>query len=143
MELSNLEIWVILGVGLLIIEILSVSFFAVFFGVGALFTAVLTYFEFTNDWLSQIIAFLIVSVGSLLVFRKKILESFFRKGENYSELLNERAKVSSAIPAKGEGKVFYRGSDWIAEGISGQAIAKGSTILIKKVDGIRLIVEEE
>jgi membrane protein implicated in regulation of membrane protease activity len=143
MELSNLEIWVILGVGLLIIEIFSVSFFSVFFGVGALATALLTYLELTNDTVSQIIAFLIISVISLFFFRKQILESFNKTGENYSELINERAKVSTAIPAKGEGKVFYRGSDWIAEATSDVAIPKGSTIIIKQVDGIRLLVEPE
>ena len=143
MELSNLEIWVILGVGLLIIEIFSVSFFSVFFGVGALATALLTYLELTNDTVSQIIAFLIISVISLFFFRKQILESFNKTGENYSELINERAKVSTAIPAKGEGKVFYRGSDWIAEATSDVAIPKGSTIIIKHVDGIRLLVEPE
>jgi inner membrane protein len=143
MELSNLEIWVILGVALLIIEIFSVSFFAVFFGVGALATALLTYLKFTNDSIVQVVVFLTVSIVSLLFFRKQILASFHKKGEQYSELINEKAKVSTAIPAKGEGKVFYRGSDWIAEGISGQAIAKGSSILIKKVDGIKLMVEEE
>lgn len=143
MELSNLEIWVVLGVFLLVIEIFSVSFFAIFFGIGALVTALLTYLNFTDDIVSQIVTFLVVSIGSLLVFRKQILESFNRKGEDYSELLNERASVSMDIPAKGEGKVFYRGSDWIAEAISHIPIPKGSKVVIKKVDGIRLLVEKE
>ncbi|WP_341227202.1 NfeD family protein [uncultured Arcticibacterium sp.] len=143
MELSSLEIWVILGVIFLIVEIFSVSFFAVFFGVGALVTALLTYLELTNDLITQVIAFLVVSAGSLVVFRKQILTAFNKSGENYTELVNERANVSAAIPAKGEGKVFYRGSDWIAEAVTDIAIPKGAKVLIKKVDGIRLIVEAE
>jgi membrane protein implicated in regulation of membrane protease activity len=143
MELSHIEIWVILGVALLILEIFSVSFFAIFFGVGAIVTALLTYLRLTIEVIPQIITFLVVSTGALLVFRKQILESFSKKSEQYSELLNEKAKVSMAIPAKGEGKVFYRGADWIAEALSESAIAKGATVLIRKVDGIRLLVEEE
>lgn len=143
MELSNLEIWVIVGVALLIIEIFSVSFFAVFFGLGALVTALLTYINLTNDTVVQIVTFLIVSVVSLLFFRKQILESFHKKGEQYSELVNEKAKVSTAIPAKGEGKVFYRGSDWIAEATSEVAIPEGNMVKITKVDGIRLLVEPD
>jgi membrane protein implicated in regulation of membrane protease activity len=143
MELSHIEIWVILGVALLVIEIFSVSFFAIFFGVGALVTALITYFGLTTEVVPQIITFLAVSIGALLVFRKQILESFSKKGEQYSELLNEKAKVSVAIPAKGEGKVFYRGADWIAGALSESAIDKGATVLIRKVDGIRLMVEEE
>ncbi|MFT4735476.1 MAG: hypothetical protein ACI9QN_002661 [Arcticibacterium sp.] len=143
MELSHIEIWVILGVALLILEIFSVSFFAIFFGVGAIVTALLTYLRLTIEVIPQIITFLVVSTGALLVFRKQILESFSKKSEQYSELLNEKAKVSMAIPAKGEGKVFYRGADWTAEALSESAIAKGATVLIRKVDGIRLLVEEE
>jgi len=143
MELSHIEIWVILGVALLVIEIFSVSFFAIFFGVGALVTALITYFGLTTEVVPQTITFLVVSIGTLLVFRKQILESFSKKGEQYSDLLNEKAKVSVAIPARGEGKVFYRGADWIAEALSESAIAKGATVLIRKVDGIRLLVEEE
>ncbi len=143
MELSHIEIWVILGVALLVLEIFSVSFFAVFFGVGALVAALTTYLGLTTTLVSQIITFLVISIGALLVFRKQILASFSKKGEQYSELLNEKAKVSIAIPAKGEGKVFYRGADWIAEALSESAIAKGATVLIRKVDGIRLLVEEE
>ncbi|MFT5885220.1 MAG: hypothetical protein ACI9IP_001680 [Arcticibacterium sp.] len=143
MELSHIEIWVILGVALLVIEIFSVSFFAIFFGVGALVTALITYFGLTTEVVPQIITFLVVSIGALLVFRKQILESFSKKGEQYSELLNEKAKVSVAIPSKGEGKVFYRGADWIAGALSESAIDKGATVLIRKVDGIRLMVEEE
>ncbi|AWV99008.1 NfeD family protein [Arcticibacterium luteifluviistationis] len=141
MELSSLEIWVILGVIFLLIEIFSVSFFAIFFGIGGLATALLTYLELTNDLVTQIIAFLLVSVGTLLVFRKQILAAFSKNSENYTELVNEKANVSADIPAKGEGKVFYRGSDWIAESVTDIAIPKGATVLIKKVDGIRLIVE--
>ena len=143
MELSNLEIWAIVGVLLLVAELLATSFFFMFFGLGALAAALLTYLDVTPDLLSQLIAFSTVSVGSMLLFRRQFKEMFFRKGEEYHEMLNERAKVSQEIPAKGEGKVFYRGADWIAENLHMEAIPKGEPVIIRKIDGIRLMVEPE
>ncbi|MCR9065086.1 MAG: NfeD family protein [Cytophagales bacterium] len=141
MELSNVEIWAILGVIFLIAEIFAVSFFFMFFGLGALATTILTYLDITPDLVSQVISFIAVSGGSLLLFRKQLLEMFNRKGETYTEMVNEKAKVSMDIPQNGEGKVFYRGADWIAEALNKEAIKAGSQVLIRKVDGIKLIVE--
>lgn len=140
--LGGAELWVVLGVVLLVIEIFAVSFFFMFFGLGALATALLTYLDVTKDFYTQLIAFGLVSVASMLLFRKQLRELFYRKGEDYNEFLNEKAKVVQPIPAKGEGKVFYRGTEWLAEAIGGQAIAVGTQVKIKKVDGIRFFVEE-
>ncbi|MGR3810130.1 NfeD family protein [Jiulongibacter sp. NS-SX5] len=143
MELSAIEIWAIAGVLLLVGELVATSFFLMFFGLGALASSLLTYLDVTPTLPGQIIAFCVVSLGSMLLFRKQFKEMFFRKGENYSEMLNERAKVSVDIPAKGEGKVFFRGADWIAENIHQASIAAGEQVIIRKIDGIRLLVEPE
>jgi membrane protein implicated in regulation of membrane protease activity len=143
MELGASEIWAIAGIILLIVEILAISFFFMFFGLGALATALLSFLEVTSDLTSQVIAFLVVSLGSMMLFRKQIKELFNRRGGEYSEIINERAKVSVAIPAKGEGKVFFRGADWIAENLKRESIEAGEQVVIRKIDGIKLLVEVE
>ena len=143
MEIGASEIWAIAGIILLIVEILAISFFFMFFGLGALATALLSYLDVTPDLTSQVISFLVVSLGSMLLFRKQLRELFNRKGGEYKEMVDERAKVSVTIPAKGEGKVFYRGADWIAENLKPEAIEAGAQVIIKKVDGIKLLVEVE
>lgn len=142
MELNSIEIWAIIGVVLLVAEIFAVSFFFMFFGIGALAVSLTTFLDITPDMFSQVMAFIILSLVSMLFFRKQLRELFFRKEQNYQEMVNEKAKVSVAIPQNAEGKVFYRGADWIAEEISGLGISKGEQVLIKKVDGIRLIVQK-
>ncbi len=143
MELGASEIWAIAGIILLIVEILAISFFFMFFGLGALATALLSFLEVTPDLTSQVIAFLVVSLGSMMLFRKQMKELFNRRGGEYSEIINERAKVSVAIPAKGEGKVFFRGADWIAENLKRESIEAGEQVVIRKIDGIKLLVEVE
>ncbi len=140
MEIGAVEIWTILGVLLLVAEILAVSFFFMFFGVGALATALFTYLGICPDLFSQLVVFALVSVSSILLFRKQVLELFHKKGENFKEIIDEKATVSTEIPQNGTGKVFYRGADWLAESIDNQAIASGVTVKIKKIDGIKLLV---
>lgn len=142
MEVSGLNIWVIMGVVLLVLEIFTTSFYAIFFGIGALVTALFVYLGFADELPTQVIIFALSSIVSLLFFRKRILELFTKNNSEFNEIVNEFAKVSKEIPVSGEGKVFYRGSDWIAYESDGKSILEGTKVLIKKIDGIKLIVEE-
>ncbi len=142
MEISGINIWVIIGVVLLILEIFTTSFYAIFFGIGALVTALFVYLGLAEELPTQVIIFALSSIVSLLFFRKRILELFTKNSSDFKEIIDEFAKVSKEIPAHGEGKVIYRGSDWIAYRADGKSIQEGTKVLIKKIDGIKLIVEE-
>lgn len=140
MELSNLEFWVIAGVVLIILEIVVPSFLFFFFGFGALVTALFTFIGITENLTSQLLVFIIASGGSLLGFRKQLLAAFKRKGESYSEMINEKAKVTQEITKNKEGKVFFRGADWIAYTQEEVMLSVDSIVKITKVDGIKLEV---
>lgn len=142
MEISGISIWVILGVGLLLLEIFTTSFYAIFFGIGALITALFVSIGLADEMPTQVIIFALSSIVSLLFFRKRIMELFTKNSTEFKEIVDEYAKVSVKIPAEGEGKVFYRGSDWIAYQTEGKSIAHGAKVIIKKMDGIKLVVEE-
>lgn len=141
MELANTEIWVIIGVVMMIVEIFAVSFFFLFIGVGALVTALLSWMGITDSLVAQLIVFSVVSAASMLIFRKKLQESFNKKGGDYNEFAGERATVITPISPNNEGKVFFRGADWIAYSESGVEIPAESNVAIKKANGIRLLVE--
>jgi membrane protein implicated in regulation of membrane protease activity len=141
MELANTEIWAIIGVIMMIFEIFAVSCFFLFISVGALVTALLSWMGITDSLIAQLIVFSVISAASMLIFRKKLRESFNEKSGDYNEFEGERATVIKAILPNGEGKVFFRGADWIAYSESGIAIPTNSPVSIKKADGIRLLVE--
>ena len=71
MELEGANLWVILGVALLIIEIFSVTFFAIFFGIGALFTGLLVWMGVLEGFTSQLIVF----AGYVLILTSFCLKS--------------------------------------------------------------------
>jgi membrane protein implicated in regulation of membrane protease activity len=141
--MEPISIWVVVGVALLIIEILSVSFYSIFFGIGALVTALFIYLGIADELTGQLLIFGVASLGSLMMFRNKLLQVFDKGTKEFKEIVDDIARVSSSIPPHGEGKVFYRGADWIAYSGSNESIEKDARVRIKKVDGIKLIVDPE
>ena len=143
MDLSLPQIWLIVGLIMLIAELVSVLLVFVFFAIGALFTSLLAAVGLLTSTESQIIAFSVISIVSMLVLRKHARRLLDRKGAaEYTEFVGETAMVIKDIPADGEGKIYYRGAEWKANSGNHNLIAAGSKVIIKKADGIILIVEE-
>ena len=144
MELSYPQIWLIVGLLMLLAELVSVALVFVFFAIGAFLTSLLAYIGFLPDINMQLLAFSIISVLSLLLIRKHARYFVDNRGKahEYREFTGETAMVVKEIPPKGEGKIFYRGAEWIAISLHQHVIEAGSKVIIRKADGIRLIVEE-
>lgn len=143
MELSLPQIWLIVGLIMLLAELASVLLVFVFFAVGALLTSLLTVIGVLPNTESQILAFSAISLISLLVFRKHARKLLQRgNGSEYNEFVGETALVIKDIPLHGEGKIYYRGAEWKAVSLSDSGISAGSKVIITKTDGIILIVEE-
>ncbi|MEQ1745725.1 MAG: NfeD family protein [Saprospiraceae bacterium] len=136
--------WVIIAAGALILELLTVSFFFMFLAAGAAVTALLTWLGITPGTASQLICFSLVSLVSLALFRRFALRIFGKNAtvDQYEDFVGHRATVSAAIPANGEGKVHYRGTEWIALSHDGKPIEEGAAVTVKRMDGIRVVVGE-
>ncbi|ADQ17267.1 protein of unknown function DUF107 [Leadbetterella byssophila DSM 17132] len=139
--MEPISFWVVIGIALLIVEILSVSFYSIFFGIGGLVTALFVYIGLADEISAQLLVFGIASMASLFIFRKKLVELFDKNAKDFKEIVDDFAKVSSPIPPHGEGKVYYRGADWIAYSDAEHSIDKDARVKIRKIDGIKLIVE--
>lgn len=144
MDLSLPQIWLIIGLLMLVAELVSVVLVFVFFAVGALLTAMLASFGILSDLNSQLFAFSLISVLSLVFLRKQAQKLLENRGKHteYNEYAGETAMVIKDIPARGEGKIYYRGAEWIARSATETLIEAGSKVIIRTTDGIKLIVEE-
>jgi membrane protein implicated in regulation of membrane protease activity len=141
--LSQSQFWLIVGFVMLIIEMFTLSFFAFFLAMGALFTALLTYLGILPGVAYQIIVFSVSSV-LFLVFLRKVLKSKFsraKEGTDYSEFVGDKVTVTRDIPAEGSGKVLYRGTEWDAVSIDGKPIERDVVVTILKMDGITAYVK--
>jgi membrane protein implicated in regulation of membrane protease activity len=143
MELTLPQVWLIVGLIMLLAELASVLLVFVFFAVGALLTSLLTTLGLLPTTESQILAFSAISLISLIVFRKNVRMLLNRnKGAEYNEFIGETALVIKDIPVNGEGKIYYRGAEWKAISFNHNSISAGSKVIITKTDGIILTVEE-
>ena len=136
------QFWVVVGVLLLIIELATSGFFFIFLGIGGLITAAATWVGLTPTLNSQILCFGVTSLVSMLVLRKNVKRVFAPKtGQpTFSEFVGDQATVVMDISVGHEGRVLYRGSEWIATSASTQPIYAGHKVVIKKTDGIKLVV---
>jgi len=132
--------WAIIAVVLVIAELISVTFFLSFLAFGALVTAITTGLGATVGISSQLAVFCAAAIISTVLLRKTAKRLFFGHGDMGSEHLGQQVKVIERIPEKGEGKVEYRGSRWIAFSDHEGEIPAGAIVTVVSVDGVRLKV---
>jgi len=144
MDLSLSQIWLVVGLVMLLAELASVLLVFVFFAIGALLTALLASMGLLPSIEIQILAFSAISLLSLLILRKQAKRWLDNRGKQheYNEFVGETALVIRDIPANGEGKIYYRGAEWKSISFHHTPIAAGSKVMITKTNGIVLVVEE-
>lgn len=137
--------WLILFVVLLVIEIFTMGLTTIWFAGGALIAFVLAYAGFGLP--VQIIVFLLVSIG-LLVLTRPIAMKFFnqeRKKTNAESLIGQKAVVLERIDTlHGIGRAEVNGMEWSAKTDEADVIIEaGEVVVIEGIQGVKLIVKKE
>ena len=140
-------LWMLLGLALVVLEVLTPGgFFALFFGIGALLVGALDGLGMGGpDWL-QWLLFSVFSIGSLLLFRGPLLarlKSWGRKPNGVDTLVGEVATLLEDLPADAIGKVELRGTAWSARNEDRQSLHKGQRCRVQRVDGLTLWIRAE
>lgn len=141
---SNLPlVWFIIGLVFILVELIAPGFVLIFFGLGAWLIALLSLFVEVDLFL-QIILFVVASVTSLVLLRKKIKARFFQENKNDSaslddEFIGKEVLVIKDIAASMVGKVEFKGTSWNAK--SDVDIKAGKTAIISNKESISLIVK--
>ena len=135
--------WFIIGLVFFILELIMPGFFIFFFGVGACATAIVCLIGNVGINL-QIIIFLVVSVFSLLAFRKMLKEKFFSENDEKSKSIEDEFTGKDAIAitdfdGNNIGKVEFKGTSWKAE--ASVPIKTGQIVKIINKEGFTLKVE--
>lgn len=136
--------WIVFGLALLVFEVLTPGgFFAVFFGIAALFVAFLVRFDIVTGVWAQWLLFAIVGAGFLAVFRPVIRKAFESRLPKVDSLVGEIAVASEDFGPDSRGKAELRGSSWNAHFQGSAPAKKGDRLKVTKVDGLWLSVEHE
>jgi hypothetical protein len=112
--------WWVLGVGLIIIEILLPTFFALWMGIAAFVTGLFLFFLPDLSWQYQLLIFALLSIVSILVWRQYYREhpllsdqpNLNKRGEQY---IGRIITLQTPI-VDGVGKIKLDDSTWKIQG---------------------------
>lgn len=147
---SWVTIWLLFGIGLIVLELVLTSFISLFFGIGALITSLALSLGLPDTGWPVWTVFILSSVVLLFGTRARFKQYFVgdEEGPEYSELdasyLGQRVRYVSGFTETdpGEGLVEFRGSNWRARTERAPLDLSGHWVIVK-VESNTLWVEEK
>jgi membrane protein implicated in regulation of membrane protease activity len=138
-------IWILLGLGLLLVELITPGgFFFIFFGASAVVVGVLAGLNAAGPVWFQFILFSLLSVLTLWLFREKLLQLTHEgQREAVDSLVGESAVASEEIPAHAIGKAELRGTSWNARNIGEKPLVRGERCKVERIEGLTIFVRAE
>lgn len=137
--------WIIAALILAFYEFVTPGgFIAIFFSIAALLVGGLVAAVAAPPW-AQGLLFAGLSVASLLLFRRRLLQSFSpeHRGEDMGDLVGGTAIAGEDMAPNAFGRGEFRGTQWALRNVGDGPIAKGQRCRIDGVDGLMLLVKAE
>lgn len=135
------QFWLIVAGICLVIEIATVGFLVFWFGIGALFAMITSFF--TDNLIIQTVVF-ILSSTVLLFFTRPFVNKFSPKEKvqtNAFSIIGKKGIVTQTInPVTGEGQVKIGSEVWSAKSSEDVKIEKGLEVEVLDIDGVKAIV---
>ena len=137
------QLWALVVIVCLILEITSGDFFILCFSIGALVSAVIA--AVGGSFAVQLEIFAVVSVLSLFFIRPRLVKLLHGKRRerlsNADALIGRVGKVSEAIESNGYGRVAIDGDDWKAVSADGSYVPLGQKVRVVGRESIIITVE--
>ncbi|WP_193212485.1 NfeD family protein [Luteolibacter marinus] len=140
MDLDAKTIWLIAGVILVLAEFVAPGVIIVFFGVGAILTAITTWAGLTTGIGSQTAVFAVSSLIFLFGLRRYVKKWFVGDSEALAaecddDFTGREARVITELPGQGaDGMVEIKGANWKAR--SEVPIPAGAIAVIERREGL-------
>lgn len=125
----------------IVIELATVNLVTIWFAVGSLITLFVSLY--VDSEIIQIIIFIIASLVSLVVTKPIASKLKIKNIEptNSDRYVGKSGEVTKKITPKEKGEVKVLGTIWTA--VSDETLEVGEEIIVKKIEGVKLIVEKE
>jgi membrane protein implicated in regulation of membrane protease activity len=138
--------WLVIGLVLVGLEMAaSGGFYVIFFGIAALAIGALHMFGMAGPAWFQFLLFSILSVVSLLLFRRPILRWLEgdTTGAEVDSLVGETAIPLEAIAVGAVGRAELRGTVWSARNVDTAPLAQGQRCTVASVDRLMISIKAE
>lgn len=137
-------VWLVIAGIFTIVEIATVGFFIIWFGVAAVLTAIFSLFM-PEAYMVQVVVWAITSI-LLVLFTKKFTDKVKPEttATNVYSIIGKRAVVTTAINNEnGTGQVKVDGDVWAARTENyDETISVGEHVEILRIDGVKVIVKK-
>lgn len=139
------QLWSLLAIVCLILELTNGDFFIMCFSIGAVCAAIASALGF--GFYGGLMVFALCSVLSIFFVRPFTLRYLHRNDSgrlsNADALIGAVGRVSETIAAGGHGRVAIDGDDWKAVAADGDEISLGTKVRVVGRDSIILTVERD
>jgi membrane protein implicated in regulation of membrane protease activity len=139
-------LWVLAGLALLGAELLTPGgFFVFFFGCAALVVGVLVALGVGGPVWLQWLLFAALSIASLLLFRRPLLEWVKQRQPTgtVDSLEGDTAILLEDLAPGAVGKAELRGTSWSAQNADTQVLTRGLRCRVVRVEGLTLWVRAQ
>ena len=133
--------WFLLGVLLLLAELITPgAFYQLFFGLGAIVVGLIGLVGINLPLPIQMLLFIALSIGSLLLLRKRLRVKLDSKlpDKKVDDLEGETAVALEDIAVGAVGKAELRGAAWNARNVGDAVIPESQRCRVTRVDGLTL-----
>lgn len=135
------------GASLVLVELLTPGgFFFLFFALASMIVGLLVASGAGGPPWVQGALFSILSVVSLVLFRKRLLEKFKPSPhltESMADVIGGVVVLIEDLAPNGLGKADFRGTRWAVRNTSLEPLKNGQRCAIEKIDGLTLFVKAE
>ncbi len=137
--------WLLFALFFFVLEAFTVGFLVFWFGIGAILALITSLL--TDNMMIQATVFIVSS--TLLLFATKPLVKRITKNDkevktNVYSVINKRGKVIVDIdPDDSTGQVKIAGDVWSAKSTNNKRIPKGTSVIVEKIEGVKVIVKPE
>lgn len=143
MNYTEVIVWTVLVIAMIVVEALTAQIVTIWFAAGALVALIVAICK-GDVWL-QIFSFVLVSVITLIATRP-LVKKLTKKNSvplNVHRIIGKKAVVTEPIDNLNSlGAVKVEGNIWTARSSDNRIIEAGKTVEIEKIEGVKVIVKE-
>jgi hypothetical protein len=135
-------IWLVLGLGLMALELFAPSGFYLFIlGLSAIMVGLVATTGVLSTWIAQSALFCLVAVGVWIGLGERLRKRFFKKGAHPGQVIGQIITTVADISPGQHGSGELWGVQWRLENADSTTILAGSEVVVVSAEGITLRVK--
>ncbi len=138
--MTNLTLWLLCGMGLLIAEMLTGTFVLIFISLGCFAAALVS--GISDDQLAlQILVCAVISLVGMFLLRKPLQRKMMKSAKVEADIGRE-ILIDQTIPPHAQVRISYQGTTWQATNLGTEALQQGDRVTIVGIDGTILLLRK-